>query len=270
MTPARSWSGARTSSRNRPARCQRPQPSSAGATSGRSSVASTRSCTGPSRMPGVPTRSPRWPSPPSGRWSPIGSPGWPRRDGFELFADFARLLPIAVIARVLGLTAMTDRDTLRPGQDLDGGGPRLAPHLRRGPRGAGGGHRRDPPAGAAADRYRPGAPRPARGRRHQHALGDRPPGRARLGRAGRHGQRQVHLRGRVRDDGLSHLQRDPSAAGLASRCPGDHARRREHLRPVPRGGPAAHDGRAPSGAPGDDGRGARGRPPSRRASGSSP
>ena len=163
----------------------------------------------------------------SGRWSPSDSPGWPRP------ADVRALRGLRAPPADRGHrracwacpTPTATRSTgPRPGWRRSSPG---ATPTARIPRRAGRGHRRDAPAGAAAARHRPRAPRPARGRRHQHALGDRPPGRARLGRAGRHGQREVHLRGRVRDDGVPHLQRDPSTAGPAGRRPRrDPGRRR--------------------------------------------
>ncbi len=51
---------------------------------------------------------------------------------FELFAQFARLLPISVISRVLGPAGCRHRHA-RPRQGLDGGRAGVAPLVRRGP-----------------------------------------------------------------------------------------------------------------------------------------
>ena len=223
-TAARSWSAARTCSRSRPARC----PGAAqivGRRDFRSLVggAARRRSIAPSRMPGGPDPDrARWRWRPSGRWSPIGSPAWPKRDRFELFADFARLLPIAVIARVLGLPdadldtldrAKTWMEAVLAWRHSYGEDPRRGRRPSRRPASW---------SRSLLDTVRARRDRP-RGRRHQPALGGRPRGRARLGRAGRDGQRQVHVRGRLGDDGVPDLQRRPTGCWT---CRPTSARRR--------------------------------------------
>ena len=144
-TAARSWSGARTCSRSRPARCRTPRRSWAGATSARSSGRRTRRSIAPSRMRGG--RIPIAPAgnrgrPPAGGRS-TGRPGRARR-----LRAVRRLRPAAADRghRPRARSARRGPRHPRPRQDLDGGGPRLAPLLRRGRRGAGGGHRGDPPS----------------------------------------------------------------------------------------------------------------------------
>ena len=248
-----------------------PPRSSVGATSARWSGRSTRRSIGRCRMPGAPTRSPRWPWPRSGRWSPTGWPGSRRADGFELFADFARLLPIAVIARVLGLPD-ADADTLDRAKGWMeavlawrhsyGEDPESLRRRRRG----------DAPARAGPHRHRPSAARPTRGRRDQPALG------ARAARSPPDwGEQDVLDNAKFLFEGGSETtaflicNAIHRLLDLPERRPDRHAAAtRTAFAPVPRGGPAAHHRGPPARPAGDDGPGARRRPASGPASGSSP